>query len=128
MEYGGPLAEHLDERGQSGLSSTMCGKQSRVSTADAVYLDLCVNGWSRECLLDTGSDVALIPAKYVENADVNGTNHALTAANGTEIAVSGEVFLPFTLGKYEGVIKGLVTEHVAEIILGIGWLLEHCAV
>jgi len=60
--------------------------------------------------------------------EVKNTSHALKAANGTEIAVTNKVCLPFTLGKYEGVIKGLVTEHVAGIILEIGWLVQHCAV
>ena len=120
--------QHIGEHGQSDLSSRMRGKTSPVSTADAVYLDLCVNGRNCECLFDTGSDVTLIPSKYVQNMEVKDTTHALKAANGTEIAVTGEVCLSFTLGKYEGVIKNLVTEHVAGIILGIGWLVEHCAV
>ena len=128
VEHGGPFAEQLDERGQAGLSSRMCAKKPQSSTADAVYLDLYINGRSRGCLLDTGSDVTLVPAKYVDSVEVKDTNHALMAANGTRIAVSGEVTLPFALGKYQGVIEGLVTEHVAEIILGIGWLVKHCTV
>ena len=64
-----------------------------MSTADAVYLDLCVNGHNCECLLDTGSDVTLIPAKYVQNLKVKNIIHALKAANGTEIAVTGKVCL-----------------------------------
>ena len=128
VEHGGPFAEQLDERGQAGLSCRMCAKKPQSSTADAVYLDLYINGRSCECLLDTGSDVTLVPAKYVDSVEVKDTNHALMAANGTRIAVSGEVTLPFTLGKYQGVIEGLVTEDVAEIILGIGWLVRHCTV
>ena len=53
MERGGPLAEHLDEDGQPGLSSRMCGKKSQVSTADAIYLELYINGRSRECFFWT---------------------------------------------------------------------------
>jgi len=87
-----------------------------------------VNAQNCKCLLDTGSDVTLIPAKYVQNMKVKNITHALKAADGTEIAVAGEICLSITLGEYEGVIKGLVTEHMAGIILGIIWLIEHCAV
>jgi len=37
-------------------------------------------------------------------------------------------FLPFALGRYKGLVNGLVTEHVTEVILGIDWLVEHCTV
>ena len=79
-------------------------------------------------LLDTGSDITLIPARYMGNVELHSTDHALTAANGTKIAVLGEASLPFSLGKYEGVINGLVTEHVTDIILGMDWLVQHCDV
>jgi len=55
-------------------------------------------------------------------------NHALTAANGTEITVSGEVSSPFTLGKHEGVIKGLVTEHVVARNWLAGGTLRHLGI
>ena len=80
----------LDERIQLGLSSRMCGKKSRASTADDVYLDLYINGRNYESLLDTGSDVTLIPARYVRNVEIRDTYHTPTAANGTEIAVLGK--------------------------------------
>ena len=111
--------QHLGEYGQSGLSSRICGKTSQVSTADAVYLDLCVNGRNCECLLDTGSDITLIPTKYVQNIEVKDTSHALKAANGTEIAVTGEVCLSFALGKYEEVINGNQLAGGALCCLGI---------
>ena len=111
--------QHLGEHGQSGLSSRMCGKTSQVSTADAVYLNLCVNRQNCECLLDTGSDITLIPTKYVQNIEVKDTSHALKAANGTEIAVTGEVCLSFALGKYEEVINGNQLAGGALCCLGI---------
>jgi len=46
-------------------------------------------------------------------------------ANNTRIAVLGEVILPFKVGEYNGVVTGLVSEHVSEIILGIEWLVEN---
>lgn len=52
-------------------------------------------------------------------------HHVLIAANGTRIAVLGEVSLPFTFGHYSTVVTGLVSEHVSEVILGIGWLVEN---
>jgi len=72
--------------------------------------------------------VTLIPAKCVGDAEIRDTDYVSAAASGTETAVLGEVSLPFALGNYEGVINGLVTEHTARVVLGIHWLVEHCAV
>jgi len=37
----------------------------------------------------------------------------------------GEVSLPFSIGEYNSVVTGLVSEHVAEVILGINWLTDN---
>jgi len=75
--------------------------------------------------LDTGSDVTLISASIAEGITVTKTNHTPTAANGTEIKLLGEASLPITFGTYNGVITGLVSEHVAEVMLDIDWLVDN---
>ena len=69
--------------------------------------------------------MTLIPASVVKDAEITETTHVLTAANGTRIAVLGEVTLPFSVGEYKTVVSGLVSEHVADVILGISWLTEN---
>jgi len=100
-------------------------KRSRQIAAKATYLRTKLGDQVCDCLLDTGSDVTLIPAFVVKNAEITETTHVLTAANGTRIAVLGEVTLPFSVGEYKTVVSGLVSEHVADVILGISWLMEN---
>ena len=40
----------------------------------------------------------------------------------TDIAILGEVSLPFSVGEFNGTLSGLVSEHVGEVMLGIGWM------
>jgi len=75
-----------------------------------------VGGQACDCLLDTGSDVTLIPASVAKGITVMETNHTLTAANGTDIKLLGEVSLPNIFSKYEGIVTGLVSEHIAEVM------------
>ena len=44
-----------------------------------------------DCLLDTGSDVTLIPISFVNDAQISESKQMLTVANGTQIAVLREV-------------------------------------
>jgi len=69
--------------------------------------------------------VTLIPASVAKDVEITETAHVLTAANGTRIAVLGEVSLPFSVGEYKTVVSGLVSEHVADVVLGINWLTEN---
>ena len=72
-----------------------------------------------------GSDGTLIPASVAKGITVTETNQMLTAANGTDIKLLGEVSLPITFGKYEGIVTGLVSEYIAEVMLGINWLVDN---
>ena len=93
----------------------------------ATYLPVSIKGKSYDCLLDTGSDVTVIPASIVEGLKMKESSNVLTAPNGMEITVLGEITLPFVIRNYEGTTTGLVSEHVSEIVLGIGWLVENQA-
>ena len=114
-----------DEMKRPNLQSRRCSQNSRSSAADVIYLKMNMAGQVCPSLLDTGSELTLIPAKYVKNADIKRTNRTPRAANGTTIEVLGEVSLPFVIGEYKGMINGVVTEHVADVILGMDWITEH---
>jgi len=112
-------------RGERYRRVSVTMKKSRRAAAKATYLRVKLGDQVRDCLLDTGSDVTLIPASVVKHAKIIKTAHVLTAANGARIAVLGEVSLPFSVGEYKTVVSGLVSEHVADVILGISWLTEN---
>ena len=66
--------------------------------------------------------MTLIPASIVKGEDIRDTTQTVSAANGTDIAILGKVSLPFSVGEYSGTLSGLVSEHVGEVMLGIGWM------
>jgi len=100
-------------------------RQQQHTVSGATYLPVTIRGRSYDCPLDTGSDVTIIPASMVEGLEMKKSSRVLTAANGTEIAILGEVTLPFALRNYKSTVTGLVMEHVSEIMLGIDWLVAN---
>jgi len=58
----------------------------------------------------------------VNSECVNHTAHTWTAANGTLIPLLGEITLLTKVGGFETTVKALVSEHIAEAMLGIDWL------
>ena len=79
-------------------------------------------------MLDTGSEVSLLPAVLVDKSYITRTSQTLKAANGTTIPILGEVAMPIRVGQFETTVNGLVSEHVSEVMLGIDWLTTNGAV
>ena len=80
-----------------------------------------------DCLLDTGSEATVIPASIipafiVTAPQIKRTTDRLTAANGSDTPLLGEVTLPLQIGRYKTQIRGLVSEHIGEIMIGIDWI------
>jgi len=92
------------------------------------YIRANVNGTMRKVLLDTGSDATLLPSFVVAGVRVEDCNIRLLAANGTPIRVKGRAMVEATIGAHHFKITGLVTDHVAEIMLGFDLLKELNAV
>jgi len=86
-----------------------------------------INGTMTSCLVDTGSDATLIPASLTKGCRILPTRQKISAANGTEIPLTGYTSVVAKLGKQRLVIVGLVTEHVSQRYLGIDWLTDHNA-
>ena len=97
-------------------------KRNRRAGGHSTYLRARIGKNQYDCLLDTGSEATILPASMVEVSEIGSTSHALTAANGTEIPLLGEVTLPMQVGRYRTNITGLVSEHVAEVMIGIEWM------
>jgi len=58
-----------------------------------MYLPIQLYGKSTMALIDTGSDVSLVPFSLVRSRDVVESHQTLRAANGTEIEIVGKAKL-----------------------------------
>ena len=70
-------------------------------------------------MLDTDSEVTLVPGFLVEELTKRPIVSRMKAANGTLIEILGEVDLPVLLHGREIFIRGLASDHVGELLLGI---------
>ena len=91
----------------------------------AAYLSLRIRRRNVKCLLDTGSEVCLFPARYAGASSSEPSGQHLAAANGTEIKIIGKVMIEAVLSGQKLIIEGYASPHVDEIILGLGFLKAH---
>ena len=84
-----------------------------------VYLQLTINGQLVDCLLDSGSEVTLLPESLCKGMELKPTDKVLVAANGTSIEVLGTVRLLAQLQKVKLDVSGFVSPHVTEVMLGM---------
>jgi transposase InsO family protein len=109
-------------------SETSDDKRVRILDVErldrAAYLRMMVQGESVSCLLDTSSEVCLFPGRYAKVGDPKSNRQRLFAANGTEISVLGEFELGMSVGPIRFTVRGLCSNNVAEIILGLNFLRE----
>jgi transposase InsO family protein len=113
-----------DQQGDQNTSLRNGGVTTRNTHAGrhSTYLKARIGRRWTNCLLDTGSETTIIPAYLVQLEYVRHTSHTLTAANGTSIPLMGEVTLRMAIGDFTTSITGLVTEHVAEVMIGVDWM------
>ena len=108
------------------VAGTSTGSEGKKGSA--TYLRAAVDDRVQDCLLDTGSEVSLLPASLVREELLRPTTQTLRAANGTEIAVLGEATLSFKTQFFTSTVSGIVSDHIAEIMLGVDWLTQNDAV
>jgi len=116
--YGGPGNRSIPQ--YSHVGGTQC--KNRRANGHATYLKATIGAHTVNCLLDTGSETTIIPASLVSSSDIQRTTHILTAANGTSIPLLGEVTLCMQIGELTTSIHGLMSEHIAEVMVGIDWM------
>ena len=97
------------------------------STRSQTYLKLLINGQLKNCLLDTGADVTLLPVSVVAGTVLEESTRRITAANGTPIRVLGSASVAVSAGRHQMHLNGLVSPNIKEIMLGIDFLQEHNA-
>ena len=111
----------------SGVSRNNVRSTGHTTGQAATYLRARVDGRERDCLLDSGSKVSILPSSLVLRDQLAATSHTLKAANGSEITVLGKTTVPLVTPWYNTTVTGLVTDHVAEVMLGVDWLTENGA-
>jgi len=89
------------------------------------YLRVTLANRTVDCLLDTGSEVCLIPDSMVHSNCIKRTGRTLKAANGTPIPIIGEIKLSLSIGGFSTNITALVSPHVIEPMLGIDFLVKN---
>jgi len=117
------------QRGNEDLRSYQV---NRASNSSYINFDFCLRMTTEnkvyDCLLDTGSEVCILPEAMVDPWHIKETRHTLRAANGAAISTLGEATLPMSIGSFDSSVTGLVSDHVSEIMLGINWLVAKEAV
>lgn len=91
------------------------------------YLHLKINGKLMTVLVDTGSEMSLVPSSFVNPDEIVGSGQLLRAENGSEIKVLGETKSRCQAGDYVFEVLCLVTDQLSETIFGLEWLEKHQA-
>jgi len=93
---------------------------------NAIYIRGSINGGTQLCLVDTGSEVSLVPHSAVVGLELTPCHRVLMAANGTEIRVLGEVAVPIKMWRGFAIpTTFLVSDQIVEPMLGMDWLRQH---
>ena len=90
-----------------------------------VYLEIDIGGRNLHALLDSGSDISLVPRDVVPMGTLRKTVQVLHAANGTEIEVLGETEVTMNVADLELPCDCLVVRDVSDVILGLDWMTKH---
>ena len=78
---------------------------------------MLIYGKKFHALLDTGSEISLIPEYVILLEDVKETEQKLHMANGTDIEVLGGVNLRMNIGELEIPLDCVVVRDVSEVLL-----------
>ena len=88
----------------------------------ALYSRFKIQGVERTCLIDSGSEVSIIPLKWSEGLTMISSRRNLRAVNGTRITLYGEVEAGIEVGSETIPASLLVTDQIDTVILGLDWL------
>jgi len=95
----------------------------RVTPVTTAYLPTRIGGRDCWCLLDSGSEVSIIPSRCITAEEVLPNSQELRAANGSEIEIAGEAVVELHLDANVVISsRFLVSHYVDEVMLGLDWL------
>ena len=113
---------HYRKNCPSRLSSASCASVGKPG--NETYMEIMVSGRKVACLLDTGCERSMLPAKFVPKVPLRPTDVSVYAANGAKIPIKGSVRLRFEVEGMSLEAELLVSDAVDEMMLGIDWLAE----
>jgi len=125
----GHKARECPQRSNAGVQINRNGDMDDLSRTVSVdrgrYLRVTLGHRVVYCLLDSGSEVCLLPHNVVPPNCIRETKSTLIAANGVSIPILGEASLPLSIGQFSTTITALVSGHVTESMLGIDFLVDN---
>lgn len=124
----GHLKRNCPQKQRSVTKVTPPQSSRHIVGSRSAYLPATIFGEKRWCLLDTGSEISVVPSRYVPIGELKPSAQVLNAANGTTIDVLGEVDVNLDLGPKKVSVSCLVSEHVDEILLGLTFLEENACI
>lgn len=131
----GHMRRHCPQLGQvvgndwdsSTVPTQIRSVTSRDTDSAKVCLRLTIDSTPCLGLLDSGSDVTVIPANLLGSSSLLTTEQRCVAANGTTIYALGRAVVRARVGNQQCIIDGLVSEDVSELMLGIDFLKDNDA-
>ena len=100
--------------------------ESNVCTAgNTYYIEIKIGKKRCSGLLDTGSEVTLLPKQLADMSQITRSSRKLKAANGTIINIVGEWRTIVNMGPLNVAMNFIVSDQIDEILIGIDWLREH---
>ena len=130
-QLGHMARECTQPRAQTNASVQFVRRGEAVSRSGMVpenrgrYLRVMLGNGVVDCLLDSGSEVCLLPHNVVPPNCIRETKTTLIAANGVSISILGEASLPLSIGQFSTTIMALVSHQITEPMLGIDFLADN---
>ena len=114
----------------SGVELVANNHSARLPQVESqrVYLEVLLDGELVDCLLDTGSEATLVSGYLVQKLPKQPIRSQIRAANETLIDALGLVKLTVVLEGREMTIRGVASDHIGEMLLGIDWFEQQEAV
>jgi len=114
--------EKCDDKLTSESMRGIREEDGRSMKKHPVYILAQVGKYMTVCLVDTGSEKCVLPARIIDAVGLEPANCRLFAANGTTISVIGEKKLDVHVGDSTIPTRFVVSSNVTEPMLGINWL------
>src|SRR6218665_234504 len=93
------------------------------TTSGVAYLELFLNGNPRRAIIDSGSQLSLVPENLISKRLIPPCKQKLVAVNGTEVNISGQTLLQCRLEEYGFEVPCVISPDIKETIFGLPWLL-----
>ena len=115
------LKSRMDEFGISDKEASV------YSSGNTYYVEMKLAGKRYPAMLDTGSEVTLLPKRLADLSKVRYSTRKLRAANSTNITLIGEWDTIVEIGDLKVPVHFIVSDQIEEAIIGVDWMkLNRC--